>query len=71
MKLIEISGKTPTLIQQLVEIWDKSVRETHLFLSDAEIKDIKTYVPQALDSITHLIIAIHDEHVPVAFMGIE
>lgn len=71
MKLIEVSKTNPVLIEQLVEIWDKSVRETHLFLSDAEIKNIENYIPQALDSIAHLIIAVNDEQKPVAFMGIE
>jgi len=71
MELIEVSETTPVLIEQLVEVWDKSVRETHLFLSDAEIKNIEKYIPQALDSIAHLIIAVNDEHKPIAFMGIE
>lgn len=71
MKLIEVSKTNPILIEKLVEVWDKSVRETHLFLSDAEIKNIGKYIPQALDSIAHLIIAANDENKPVAFMGIE
>lgn len=37
MKLVEVNGTTPILIEQLFEIWDKSVRETHLFLSDSEV----------------------------------
>lgn len=49
----------------------KSVRETHLFLSDNEVKSIKEYVPQALSGIVHLIIAENENGVPVAFMGIE
>lgn len=71
MKLIEVSEINPILTGQLVEVWDKSVRETHLFLSDAEIKNIEKYIPQALNSIAHLIVAVNDENKPVAFMGIE
>lgn len=71
MKLVEVNEITPILIEQLFVVWDKSVRETHLFLSDAEIKEISQYVPQALNSIAHLIVAVNDENKPVAFMGIE
>ena len=71
MKLIEINELNSILIEQLFEVWDKSVRETHLFLSDSEIKNIAQYIPQALNSIAHLIIAVNNEKKPVAFMGIE
>ena len=71
MKLIEVKEVNTVLTKQLFEVWDKSVRETHLFLSDSEIKDISRYIPQALSSIAHLIVAFNDENNPVAFMGIE
>lgn len=71
MKLIEVNELSVILTRQLFEIWDKSVRETHLFLSDSEIKNISKYIPQALNSIAHLIVAVNDENKPVAFMGIE
>lgn len=71
MNLIEVNELNPVLIEQLLEVWDKSVRETHLFLSDSEIKSISKYIPQALNSIAHLIVAVNDENKPVAFMGIE
>ncbi|MGX8700660.1 GNAT family N-acetyltransferase [Caproiciproducens sp.] len=71
MKLIEVNEINPILTEQLLEVWDKSVRETHLFLSDSEIKNIAKYIPQALNSIAHLIVAVNGENKPVAFMGIE
>ena len=55
----------------LVEVWEKSVRATHLFLSDREIKNIKEYVPQALNGIAHLMIDAGEAGRAVAFMGIE
>ncbi len=55
MKLIEVNEISTILIKQLFEIWDKSVREIHLFLSDSDIKNISKYIPQALNSIAHLI----------------
>ena len=71
MKIIEVQERTKDLIQQLLIIWEKSVRETHLFLSDAEIENIKRYVPEAMFGVAHLIIANDEDEHPVAFMGIE
>lgn len=70
MKLSEVTCRTPELIDQLLEVWEGSVRATHLFLSDSEIRSIKKYVPQALNEIAHLIIAEDDTGNPAAFMGI-
>ncbi len=71
MKIIEEKDRTPDLIGRLLEVWESSVRATHLFLSDAEIKSIKAYVPQALNGIAHLVIAKDGMNRPAAFMGIE
>lgn len=71
MKIIEITDRTPDLMERLLEVWESSVRATHLFLLDDEIKSIKEYVPQALNGIAHLIIAEDETGRPVAFMGIE
>lgn len=71
MKIIEVQERTQDLIQKLLMVWEKSVRETHLFLSDAEIENIKKYVPEALSGVAYLIIACDEDEHPVAFMGIE
>ena len=73
MKFIEVETKNRTadFINRLLTVWESSVRATHLFLSDSEIKKIKEYVPQALIGIAHLMIAEDDRGCPVAFMGIE
>lgn len=70
MKIIEVTGRTPDLIFQLLTVWEDSVRTTHLFLSDDEIKSIKKYVPQALSEIEYLVVAINESDQPIAFMGI-
>ena len=59
------------MTQLLLEVWEKSVRATHLFLSDNEIEAIKKYIPQAIGDIPHLIIAEDEDELPVAFMGID
>lgn len=71
MNIIETNKRTQDLIQQPLTVWEKSVRKTHLFLSDAEIEKIKKYVPEALNEVAHLIIANDEKEHSVAFMGIE
>ena len=41
MKIIEVKERTPLLVEQLLEVWEKSVRATHLFLSDNEVKALR------------------------------
>lgn len=71
MRTIEVKVRTPTLIKQLIEVWQNSVKATHLFLSKEEINNIKEYVPQALKGVSHLVIVENENNEPVAFMGIE
>lgn len=70
VEIVEIKERTPLLLLQLLELWEKSVRATHLFLSDEEIGAIKEAVPAALKGIPHLIVA-ENEKIPAAFMGID
>ena len=67
----EVKERTDNLINKLLELWEDSVKATHTFLSNEEIEKIKTYVPQALISIEHLIIVKNENQQPIAFMGIE
>lgn len=71
MKILEIKERTTTLTNKLLEVWEDSVKATHLFLSNEEIKNIKKYVPQALKEVSHLIIIENEKNIPIAFMGIE
>ncbi len=71
MNIFKVKDRNPMLIERLEQIWKESVKETHLFLSDAEISDIQKYVPQALTGVSQLIVAENERGVPVAFMGIE
>ncbi|MGM0275936.1 GNAT family N-acetyltransferase [Enterococcus mundtii] len=70
MKIIEVKDRNSALIEQLLKIWESSVRATHLFLSNNEIEEIKKYVPQALKEIPRLIIVENENQVPIGFMGI-
>lgn len=70
MKIINITDKNSILVEQLLKIWESSVKATHLFLSENEIAEIRKYVPQALKEIPHLIIVENENQMPVGFMGI-
>lgn len=70
MKIVEIQDRNPVLLERLVKVWKDSVKETHLFLSAAEIDKIQSYIPQALESIAHLIVAEGGDGLLLAFMGI-
>lgn len=59
MRLYEPSERAP-LLPALLLIWESSVRATHHFLSESEIRRIKDYVPRALGSVEHLIVAEND-----------
>ena len=71
MKEIKKEERNENLIQELLKVWENSVRATHKFLSNEEILKIKKYVPEALASISHLIIDNDENGNTVAFMGIE
>ena len=70
MQITEVKDRNESLINELVDVWERSVKATHLFLSAAEIAQIKTYVPQALGGVAHLMVGELNGK-PVAFMGIE
>lgn len=71
MNIVVVNNRTSDLIDQLVNVWERSVKATHLFLSGQEIEEIKKYVPEALNAIAHLVIAVDENMYPVAFMGVE
>lgn len=70
LKIIEVKNRTALLIEQLLKVWESSVKATHLFLSEDEIASIKKYVPQALKEIPSLIIIENENQIPAGFMGI-
>lgn len=71
MNIIEVQERTPDLVERLLEVWEASVKATHLFLSEGEIQRIKGYVPQAIRGVPHLIVAERETGLPATFMGID
>ncbi len=60
-------------MQNLLEIWEKSVRATHAFLSEEEILKIKEYVPGAVCGVETLLVLRENDEItrPFGFIGIE
>ncbi len=71
MKIFEITNRTTAITKELLDIWENSVKATHLFLSNKDIQNIKKYVPEALKEVKHLIIIENENNIPLGFMGIE
>lgn len=71
MKIVQINKRDSIMIQKLLDVWESSVKATHLFLSVDEINNIKQYVPQALKDVSILVIAENKNGNPVGFMGVD
>lgn len=71
MNITEIKGNRDAYIEALTELWERSVKATHDFLSADEIEAIKEYVPQALGGVPVLVAACSEQQVMAAFMGLD
>lgn len=70
MRIIEVNERNAVLIQNLLDVWESSVKATHLFLSEEERNKIKQYVPQAFTGVPVLVVAEKEDGTPAGFMGI-
>ena len=68
MQIIECEEREGALPAALVDVWERSVRATHAFLSEEEILAIREFVPQALSGVEKLVVAL-EGGVPLGFMG--
>ena len=71
MKLLEINARSQELLTCLCQVWESSVRATHHFLSEEDIRSLAVYVPRALAQVPVLVVAFSDQGIPVGFMGID
>ena len=71
MKIYEVLDRGDLMMADLLNIWESSVRATHSFLCDSEIKKIKESVASALSKVKHLIVCENQADQPMAFLGIE
>ena len=50
-----------TYLQPIVQLWEANVKITHTFLTEEEIQNIKQYVPQAVEHVQYLCIALSEK----------
>ena len=70
MRIVEKPAREPALVKELLEVWEKSVKATHAFLSPEGIAEIKAKVPQALREVPLLVAAENERGRLAGFMGI-
>ena len=68
MQIFEPEERPQQLVDQLVCVWERSVRASHGFLGEKDVERIKGYVPQAILGVEHLVVASEDGRL-VAFLG--
>lgn len=62
--------RTNKLTCSLISLWEKSVRATHLFLTEDDIQNLIPFVKEGISQIETLIVDYEDNK-PIAFMGID
>ena len=69
MHIQEIASCTPNLSDELLDIWERSVRATHHFLAESDIVRIRVYVPKAIQTVEHLAAAEDSDGKTLALIG--
>ena len=62
------------LVDELLGVWERSVRATHLFLTEPDVLAIREEVPAALRGVERLAVAFEDETPDaraLAFLGVQ
>lgn len=62
-------NRNQTLSQELLVIWENSVKATNLFLTLQDIEDLRPLVLQGIAEIQHLIMHTQPEGIPSASSG--
>lgn len=68
--ILENPIRTKQLNNELVCIWEASVRETHAFLQEKDISNLKPFVVKGVQEIQNLMI-VYENNNAIGFMGIE
>lgn len=67
---LKSNQRTDAQVNELMEVWEDSVRVTHSFLTQADIEAIKSYVPNAIKAVPHLFVARGNTGSAQGFLGI-
>ncbi len=65
-----LSERTDALVNALVELWEASVRASHHFLAEEDIRRLIPFVGEAIRGVETLLVLYQGSR-PVAFMGVE
>lgn len=71
MKIETATNRDDALVGYLLDIWEASVRETHDFLRDNDIRNLRPQVRQALKDINLLSYTVDEHGRPCGFMGVD
>lgn len=66
---IPVSQRGDALVEQLALLWERSVRATHLFLSEDDIVSMRPEVREGLRAVPQLAVAF-DGGAPLGFAGV-
>ena len=67
---MELDKRPPELINALLDVWQASVRASHHFLTEADIRVLTPQAEEALRQIETLWV-VEDDLRPVGFMGVQ
>ena len=67
---MELDNRPPELINALLDVWQASVRASHHFLTEADIRVLTPQAEEALRQIETLWV-VEDDLRPVGFMGVQ
>lgn len=71
MRIFLLEKRDEAWMDTLCDVWERSVRATHQFLSNEEIGKIALYIPLALQQVPSLIVAADPSGETAGFMGID
>ena len=71
MEIVPQPQRNEEMLNKLFQLWEESVRATHLFLSEEDICRLRPLIKPALSGIGTLIISRDEQGEPTGFMGID
>lgn len=67
---VKIGARTPGLVTGLLKIWEASVRASHHFLTEEDVRSLYPQAEEAIRQIDTLWVA-EDDNAAIGFMGIQ
>lgn len=71
MQIIAVNDRCQAVLQELLRVWENSVRQSHDFLKEADIEELRPLVLQGLAEIEDLRAIQVEDGTYAGFMGIE